>query len=164
MLPTTLTVLLCLLTADILPADGSSSVFRRRDAACDAARQHAASVTVPLQFLFLPLAGQKSVPPECSQRFPRNFSKAADTLMLHLCSSPRLGHVRFHLRPQRRLHPRSDRHLPVPHLSGQVRGISLYNAKRGHQIFWWPRALLMNGILLMSLCGSAFKVPSFCCC
>ena len=70
---------------------------------------------------FLPLAGQKSVPPECSQRFPRNFSKAADTLMLHLCSSPRLGHVRFHLRPQRRLHPRSDRHLPVPHLSGQVR-------------------------------------------
>ena len=39
------------------------------------------------------------------------------------------------------------------HLSGRVMG---NNAKRGHQIFWWPRALLMNGILLMSLCGSAF--------
>ena len=63
--------------------------------------------------------------------------------------------------PNARLHPRPDRHLPVPHLSGQVRGISLYNAKRGHQIFWWPRALLMNGILLMSLCGSAFSFGAF---
>lgn len=37
------------------------------------------------------------------------------------------------VRLQRSLHPWPDRHLPVSRLSGQIRGISLYNAKRGHR-------------------------------
>ena len=49
----------------------------------------------------------------------------------------------YRLQPRRALHPGADRHLPVSRLSGQIRGISLYNAKRGHR-------KLSGGLMLCS--------------